>query len=65
MEHIPIRNSLIDGEKANTIGDWNGSKPCHWYSSKMILRPFERENNSSKYKKLIKKVFQEEKMSLS
>ena len=63
MVNIKVRNSYIDGEKAYTIGDWNGSKPCHWNTSKMILRPFEKEINSSKYKNKYKE-FQEEKMFL-
>lgn len=50
MENIPVRNSLINGEKAYTIGEWNGQIPCHWYSSKMILKPFDTENSSSKFK---------------
>jgi hypothetical protein len=47
MDRLEIRNSLINGENAYTVGDWHGSNPCHWHSSKMILKPFERENHSS------------------
>jgi hypothetical protein len=48
MEVVPIRNSLINGEKAYNQGEWEGSIPCHWHSSKMILKPFERDNKISK-----------------
>jgi hypothetical protein len=44
MEVMTIKNSMINGQKAFDYGEWQGSLPCHWYSSKMILKPFERKN---------------------
>ena len=44
MEVIPIKNSKIEGYDAYNYGEWQGGIPCHWYTSKMILKPFEREN---------------------
>lgn len=50
MEVVPIRNSLVNGEKAYHQGEWNGSIPCHWHSSKMILKASEEDvRKSNKY----------------
>lgn len=44
MEVIKVKNSLHNGELAYNYGEWQGCIPAHWYSSKMILKPFERKN---------------------
>lgn len=47
MEVVQIKNSMIEGEKAYNKGEWDGSNPCHWHSSKMILKPQEKDNKIS------------------
>lgn len=44
MELIKVKNSMHDGQLAYNYGNWQGSIPAHWYSSKMILKPYERKN---------------------
>jgi hypothetical protein len=39
MEVIKPYKSIIDGKLASKEGDWNFSKPCHWYFSKKLLKP--------------------------
>ena len=48
MEVVQVRNSLVNGEKAYHQGEWDGAISSHWNSSKMILKPFERDNKISK-----------------
>jgi len=44
MDVIKVKNSMFNGELAYNYGEWQGSIPAHWYSSKMILKPFDRKN---------------------
>lgn len=44
MEVIKVKNSMFDNELAYNYGEWQGKIPAHWYSSKMILKPYERKN---------------------
>jgi hypothetical protein len=44
MEVMKVKNSMNNGELAYNNGEWQGSIPAHWISSKMILKPFERIN---------------------
>jgi hypothetical protein len=47
MEVIKPYKSLINGNLAFKEGDWNFSKPCHWYFSKKILKPISLNTNKS------------------
>jgi hypothetical protein len=39
MEVIKPVKSMLNGNLAFKEGDWNFSKPCHWYFSKKLLKP--------------------------
>ena len=58
MEVVPIRNSLVNGEKAYHYGEWDGSISSRWNSSKMIFsKPFEKiDNNKISNKNILNKI---------
>lgn len=59
MEIIPIKNSTVNGQNAYNYGEWQGAIPCHWFSSKMILKPYERKNSFDSKKLIILCLFRE------
>jgi hypothetical protein len=43
MEVVKPVKSILNGNLAYKEGDWNFSKPCHWYFSKRIMKPIQAE----------------------
>jgi len=54
---------MFDNELAYNYGEWQGKIPAHWYSSKMILKPYERKNAYDGKKIIIFLIFKHSKFN--